>query len=248
VTAIETYPIPVNLKQLRAFLGLSGYYRRFVMDYSRIASPLYELTKKNDNFIWTDKCQNSFDSLKAALVSPAILGFPCYDQPFKLYTDASSFSVGAVLCQEQDGIERVISHADRSLSNSERNFGISEKECLALVYAVKQFDCFLRHNYFEAYVDHSALKWLLTMNETARWRAVIQTYNYNVKVRPGRDTLTLMEFLEERTMKRPSHPMTRINFQSSNVSVRMIRLKVGLIHRLQNRKQKPLLSKLQQLI
>jgi hypothetical protein len=195
VTAIETYPVPVNLKQLRAFLGLSGYYRRFVKDYSRIASPLYELAKKNANFIWTDKCQNSFDSLKAALVSPAILGFPRFDQPFKLYADASSFSVGAVLCQEQDGIERVISYASRSLSNSERNFGISEKECLALVYAVKHFDCFLRHNYnyFEAYVDHLALKWLLTMNEPvgkfACWIAVIQSYNYNVKVHPGREHL-----------------------------------------------------------
>jgi hypothetical protein len=71
-------------------------------------------------------CQNSFDSLKAALVSPAILGFPRYDQPFKLYTDASSFSVGAVLCQEQDGIERVISYAGRSLSNSESNIEYSQ--------------------------------------------------------------------------------------------------------------------------
>ncbi|VDI23491.1 Hypothetical predicted protein [Mytilus galloprovincialis] len=118
------------------------------------------------------------------------LGYPQYDQPFRLYTDASSFSLGAVLCQVQNGIERVICYAGKSLSASEKNYGISEKECLALVYGIKHFDCYLRHNKFEAFVDHSSLKWLLTMNEPvgkfARWNALVQSYDFDIKYRPGK--------------------------------------------------------------
>ncbi|CAG2185038.1 unnamed protein product [Mytilus edulis] len=97
--------------------------------------PLYALTKKNVDFIWTEQCENAFKLLREALISPPLLAYPDFDEPFQLYTDASSFALGAVLCQTQNGTERVICYSGRSLSKQEQQYGITEKECLALVYA-----------------------------------------------------------------------------------------------------------------
>ena len=189
ISAIKDYPIPKRLKDVRAFLGLSGYYRKFIKDYAKIASPLYALTKKNVDFIWTEQCENAFKLLREALISPPLLAYPDFDEPFQLYTDASSFALGAVLCQTQNGTERVICYSGRSLSKQEQQYGITEKECLALVYAVKKFDCYLRFTKFTAYVDHSALKWLLTLKEPtgkfARWIALLQSYSMEILYRPG---------------------------------------------------------------
>ena len=188
ISAIRDYPTPTRVKNLRAFLGVTGYYRKFTKNYSSIAAPLYALTKKNANFTWTEECENAFQLLKNALISPPILAYPEYDKPFQLYTDASSYAVGAVLCQTQNGVERVICYAGRALSHAEQ-YGITEKECLALVYAVKKFDCYLRFTKFTAYVDHSALKWLLTLKEPtgkfARWITLIQSYDMKIVYRPG---------------------------------------------------------------
>ncbi|VDH93042.1 Hypothetical predicted protein [Mytilus galloprovincialis] len=136
-----------------------------------------------------DFCENAFKLLGEALISPPLLAYPDFDKPFQLYTDASSFALGAVLCQTQNGTERVICYSGRSLSKQEQQYGITEKECLALVYAVKKFDCYLRFTKFTAYVDHSALKWLLTLKEPtgkfARWIALLQSYSMEILYRPG---------------------------------------------------------------
>ncbi|VDH95366.1 Hypothetical predicted protein [Mytilus galloprovincialis] len=189
IDAITQYPVPRKLKDLRAFLGLSGYYRKFVQNYAKIAAPLYALTKKNCEFVWSKECDSAFEHLKSALTSPPILAYPDYDRPFRVYTDASSFALGAVLCQEQSGQERVICYAGRALSKQEQNYGITELECLALVFAIKKFDCYLRFTSFTTYVDHAALKWLLSLKEPtgkfARWVALIQSYNFEIVYRPG---------------------------------------------------------------
>ena len=96
ISAVSDYPIPTTVKAIKAFLGLSGYYRRFIRDYAGIAAPLYSLTKKGASFNWSVDCQQAFDSLKSALTSPPVLAYPDYDRPFKVYTDASSFAVGGV--------------------------------------------------------------------------------------------------------------------------------------------------------
>ena len=189
VEAIRNYPSPRNLKQLRAWLGMSGYYRKFQKNYARIAAPLYALTKKNTEFIWSEKCETAFQQLKSALTSPPILAYPQYDQPFRVYTDASSFAIGGILCQVQDGVEKVICYQGRALNKQEQNYGITEKECLALVFCVKKFDCYLRFSSFTAYVDHAALKWLLSLKEPtgkfARWVALLQSYEMDIVYRPG---------------------------------------------------------------
>ncbi len=160
-------------------MGLSGYYRKFIVDYAKLAAPLNYLTKKNVPFVWSEECQHSFACLKDNLMKAPIMAYPNYNNPFTLYTDASSFSVGAVLCQSQSGTERVIAYAGRSLNKSELNYTITEKECLAVVFAVKHFDYLLRHCEFDVVVDHLALKWLLSFNEPtgrlARWITLLMT-------------------------------------------------------------------------
>ena len=154
------------MKELRSFLGLSGYYRRFIKNYAKIANPLYGLTKKDTIFNWSTECQQLFDALKTSLTEAPVLAYPNMNALFRLHTDASNFAVGGVLCQEQDGIERVISYAGRSLDKAQRNYGITEKECLALIFSIKHFDCYLRSTKFTAVVDHIALKWLEDIKQT----------------------------------------------------------------------------------
>ena len=138
IEAVQNYPIPENVKALRSFLGLSGYYRKHIFNYSKIARPLHKLTKREAKFQWTHEEQDSFDALKHALTHAPILAYPRWDIEYLLYTDASSESIGCCLAQIQDGKERAISYYGRSLSQSERNYGITQRECLALVYSVKR--------------------------------------------------------------------------------------------------------------
>ena len=119
-----------------------------------------------------------------------MLAYPDYDRPFKLYTDASGYAVGGVLSQDdKEGRERVICYIGRSLTAQEKNYGISEKECLALVYSIKKLDCFLRYTSFTAYVDHAALKWLFSLQQPsgkfARWITLLQSYTFEIQYRPG---------------------------------------------------------------
>lgn len=191
IEAVRSYPAPRNLKDLRSFLGMTGYYRRFVESYASIASPLYRLTKSDVPFVWTEACEKAFQQLKEKLITAPILAYPDFTKPFRVHTDASGFAIGAVLCQEQsDKTIRPIAYAGRSLNDAERNYGITEKECLAFVYAAKQFECYLRYNHFIAVVDHAALQWLLNLEKPSgrlmRWRIELQFLSYTIQYRPGR--------------------------------------------------------------
>ena len=190
VQAVKDYPQPQTVRDLKAFLGLSGYYRKFVCSYAAISAPLYALTKKGVKFKWSDACEQAFQKLKTALTSSPLLAFPDYNHPFNLYTDASSFAVGGVLAQEIDKVEHVICYIGRSLNSAERNYGITEKECLALVYSVRKLDCYLRFSHFTAIVDHAALKWLFSLKDLsgkfARWVTLLQGYSMNIVHRPGK--------------------------------------------------------------
>jgi hypothetical protein len=189
IEAVKTYPVPRNSKELKAFIGLANYYRKFCKNFSKIANPLNALFKKDAPFVWSDECQQAFEALKHTLITAPMLHYPDLNLPFKLYTDASTVSLGACLTQEVDGTEYVVAYAGRSLSNAERKMGITMLECLGLVYGVKQFDFFLRNNHFTAVVDHQALLWLLKQKEPigkfARWVSFLQQYSYDIKHRPG---------------------------------------------------------------
>jgi len=159
VSAIQQFPIPTNLTILRGFLGLASYYRRFVKDFAKKAAPLHQLMRKDQPFIWTEKCQEAFEQLKQHLISPPILIYPDFEKPFFLYTDASSFGLGAVLTQkDNEKKEHVIAYASRRTNEHERNYYATELECLAVVWAIQHFRPYLQSNIpFTVITDHTVL-------------------------------------------------------------------------------------------
>ena len=138
ISAITEWPPCRSVHDVRAFMGLSGYYRRFVKDFSIIAAPLYGLMGKGAELVWTEQCQHAMDELKARLVSKPILALPQSEGTYILDTDASDFGLGAVLSQEQDGVEHAIAYASRTLNKAEQRYETTRKELLAVVYGLKQ--------------------------------------------------------------------------------------------------------------
>ena len=120
------------------------------------------LLKKDIPYVWTEKQQMAFDRLRQMLVQASVLSYSDFTKSFTIYTDASGIGLGAVLSQEQDEKERVISYASRSLNNAKKNYTVTDQECLAVVWAIKHFQHYLGMKSFEIITDHSALKWLQT--------------------------------------------------------------------------------------
>lgn len=191
VRAMTDFPTPGDLKSLRAFLGLTSYYRRFIPCYSAIAQPLFRLTRKDVPFEWTGDCETAFTQLKSTLAGAPVLAYPQFGLPFLLETDASGIGLGAVLSQEQpDGTTRPIAYASRTLQKHERNYGISELEGLGVVWAVKHFRHYIYGHPCTVFTDHEALKALLNTpqpsGKLARWGMAIQELDLNIQYRPGK--------------------------------------------------------------
>ena len=162
IKAVQEFPTPTNLKQLRSFLGLALYYRRFIRNFSKVANPLFALMKKDTVYEWTPQCQIVFEELKKLLTSSPILAFPDFSKGFLLATDASGVGLGAVLSQVQDDSSiRPIAYASRTLQKHESNYGVTELEALGVVWAVIHFRSYLYGHRCDVYTDHEALKSLL---------------------------------------------------------------------------------------
>ena len=163
VRTIDEFPRPETKKQVRSFLGLTGYYRRFIKNYADIAIPLTNLTKRTEptRVRWTDVCERAFNELKSLLKSPPILRPPHWDELFILQVDASDFGVGAILCQvDNEGQEHPVVFASRKLQPREIKLSTTEKECLAIVWAVETFRYYLFGRKFILQTDHNPLVWL----------------------------------------------------------------------------------------
>ena len=157
--AIQNYPIPNNVTELRSVMGLFSNYRRFVKDFSTIAAPLHKLLNKGEKYQWNAECQRAFEILRSKLTEPPILSYPDFSKPFVLYTDAAtSNGVGAVLAQEIDGKETVIGYASRSFKKNEKNYPEIEAELLAIVWAIKYFRPYLYGRKFVIITDHNPLR------------------------------------------------------------------------------------------
>jgi hypothetical protein len=128
VEAVTTWPRPTNKRDLRGFLGLCSYYRKFIKSFADIASPLHKLTEKETVFDWSEQCNEAFEELKRLLTAAPVLAYPIASGRFTLDTDASERGIGAVLSQEQNGKERVVAYFSRSLSRRERNYSVTRKE------------------------------------------------------------------------------------------------------------------------
>ncbi|KAK3745260.1 hypothetical protein QZH41_010890 [Actinostola sp. cb2023] len=159
--AVIDWPVPSRASEMRSFLGLCSYYRRFIKGFADIARPLHRLTEKGREFVWTSECDIAFNQLKTTLSTAPVLAYPTSKDPFILDTDASNIGLGAVLSQVQDGEEKVIAYYSKSLSKAERNYCVARKELLAIVNAVKRFHHYLYGRPFLVRTDHGALRWLM---------------------------------------------------------------------------------------
>ena len=187
IVAVQEWPIPTNATEVRQFLGLASYYRRYIHQFADIAKPLNALTQKATAFEWTGECQDAFNSLKRKLTQAPILAYPSFHQsasPFVLQTDASAVGLGAVL--EQDG--HVIAYASRTLNKAEQKYSVIQKECLAVVFALKQFRHYLLGRPFRLITDHEPLQWLSAQKMEgmlSRWALAMQEFCFTIEYRKG---------------------------------------------------------------
>ena len=190
LAAIREIPPPKTATEVRSFLGLAGYYQRYVKGFAAIAAPLHALMRKDAVFHWSEDCQAAFDRLKTLLTTSPITVFPDFSQAFRIYTDASTAGLGAILAQVRDGKERIICCASRALNRAEKSYPATKLECLAIVWAVAKFRPYLMAIPFEVYTDHYALQWLKTMCTGSallhRWPAALEEYDFTVHHRPGK--------------------------------------------------------------
>ena len=190
IEKIRSFPAPKNPKQVQQFNGLTNYYRRFVKDLSKLQAPLNILLQKDEPWAWTDACEQAFQTIKRALVSPPTLAYPDLDKPFILTTDASTSAIGHILSQlDDDGKERIVACGGRGLRKSERNYSITDLEALAVVDGFKNYHTYLADNHTTVITDHAALQFIESnknlTGRAARWAVALQGYEKTIKYRPG---------------------------------------------------------------
>jgi transposase InsO family protein len=187
VRAVQDFPTPTTVKDLRSFLGLTSYYRRFVKNYAKISYPLYRLLEKNASFDWSVECQTAFAKLKTALTTKPILHTPDFTKTFKLQTDASDRGLGVVLSQNFDGREYPIAYASRTLSPGELKWDTREKEALAIIWGCEHFRPYLIGKPFMVETDHSSLKWLMNVpkGRLSRWALRLSEYDFEIRHKAG---------------------------------------------------------------
>ena len=193
IAKVRDWPTPRNVTEVQQFLGLAGYYRRFVKGFSHIVAPLYGLTKKGTSFVWTPACTAAFRYLKSRLTSAPILAYPDFSEDagtFILDTDASQVGMGGVLSQVQGGQERVIAFSSKILTKSQRNYSTYDRELLSVITFVQHFRCYLLGQCFVLRTDHKAIQSLTSSKEPsgrrARWLEQLAEFQYTVVHRPGK--------------------------------------------------------------
>lgn len=193
VDCITKYPIPTSVTELQRFLGLCNYYRKFICKYANTAKPLYELLKKGAQFDWKKSCDDAFRTLKSALVSPPVLIFPDFEQPFIVTTDASATAVGAVISQGTLPNDRPIQFVSKVMNKAQQNYSTIEKELLAIIYAVDQFRHYLVGHEFILFTDHKPLIYLFNMKNASsklvRWRLALSEYQFKIVYKQGRQNV-----------------------------------------------------------
>lgn len=191
VMAITDYQRPVTKKQMQRFLGMAGYYRRFVPGYAESAAPLHDVTGKKApvQIKWTPERDKAFKQIKQALGEATILVAPDYQQPYLLKTDASGIGIGAALEQQKDNVWRPVAFFSRKLTPVEKRYSASELETLAIIASIKHFGVYLRGAQFKVETDHKALEYIKTLRfgspKLVRWAGILQEYCCEITYKPG---------------------------------------------------------------
>ncbi|GBG83888.1 hypothetical protein CBR_g37758 [Chara braunii] len=188
VAAVQDWPRPANIRDVRSFLGLASYYRKFIKNFSAIAAPLTDLTKKDTSFLWTSECQEAFTRLKEALIRAPVLKLPDPTLPFVLTTDAQ-YGVGAVLQQDDGNGLQPIEYMSKKIKTKKLQDSTYEKELYALVSALKHWKHFLLGRHFKIFSDHSTLQWMKSQGELndklARYIQFIDMFDFELRHKKG---------------------------------------------------------------
>jgi hypothetical protein len=186
VQEVMNWKPPTTMWQIRSFLGLAGYYRRFIPDFSRIAKPMTELLKKGVRYEWSQKCEDAFHTLRQHLTTAPVLAQPDNTRPFEVYCDASGTGLGCVLMQDN----RVIAYASRALRPHEQNYPTHDLELAAVVHALMIWRHYLMGAHCNIYTDHKSLKYIFTQADLnmrqRRWLELIKDYDFEVHYHPGK--------------------------------------------------------------
>ncbi|KAG6546714.1 hypothetical protein Mapa_011903 [Marchantia paleacea] len=196
VKRILDLPFPVTLTKLRQFLGMVGYYRRFIFSFSNKAYALTVYMKKGTDYdliLKDGEAAVAFELLKKALVTAPILAKPNWGKPFILYTDASNIAIGCTLSQlDEDSHDHPIAYASRQMVQAERNYSVTEREALAVIFSLKKFRHYLLGGKFTIVTDHKALKYIFNKpnaeGRIARWKLLLAEFDYIIEDRPGKKT------------------------------------------------------------
>ncbi|CAC5399405.1 unnamed protein product [Mytilus coruscus] len=229
ITKSLSYPLPliddilaqlVSVKEVRSFIGMLSYYRRFIPNFSKISVPLVELTKKYAKFKWSDECQAAFEFLKESLSVIPLLAYPDLSKPYTLYTDASDESIGACLtqpCDENEEVlygvknEKPIYFLSHKLSDTQKRWSTIEKEAYSIHYALQKLDHYLHNATFTIKTDHKPLQYLLSSNFSNRkiqlWALCISSYNCKIEWLSGAEN-TIADYLSRRPKNKIDDPQT----------------------------------------
>ncbi|KAL1448524.1 hypothetical protein WDU94_006581 [Cyamophila willieti] len=191
IEAIRQYPIPKTTTQIKSFLGLLGYYRRFIKDFAKLTKPLTKCLKKDAVIdIQNLEYKQCFEKCKNVLLEEPVLQYPDFTKTFNLTTDASNFAIGAVLSQGVIGKDKPIAFASRTLNDHEKNYSTTEKELLSIVWSVKHFRPYLYGRKFIIVTDHKPLQWLFSVKDPSskliRWRLRLEEYEYEITYKKGK--------------------------------------------------------------
>ena len=180
---------PKNVTEARSFLGLAGYYRRFIEGLVKLAMPMTRLTKKGETFLWTPECELVFHTLKEKLTTTLILFISNSGEEYEVYTDASLRGLGCVLMQEG----KVVAYSSRQLRTHEQNYPTHDLELAAVVFALKLWRCYLYGEKFQVYSDHKSLKYIFTQKDLNLWKRkwveYLEDYDFSLNYHPEKENV-----------------------------------------------------------
>lgn len=240
--AVKEFPRPRTVKNIKQFLGLAGYYRRFINNFSQTAKPLTTLLKKGKSFEWGEPQEEAFIKLRDSLCEEPILIHPDFNEPFILTTDASNYAIGGILSQGEIGKDKPIAYASRLLNNAEQNYATIEKESLAIIYCMNHFRPYLYGKQFTIVTDHKPLQWLHSVKDPTsrliRWRLKLAEYDYKVIYKAGKTNCNA-DALSRNPVTIPNKSMLPFTFYDSDSQDEEL-TKLLMSHKKKNKLQKNL--------